>query len=400
MKNNEKESYAVPGFLAFGIPVGIKEGGKRDLALIYSVKPAVAAGVFTTNSFKAAPVLLDMERIASGVAQAIVTNSGNANAASGREGYEDAVRMSRSAAAHLHIPEEMVLVASTGVIGHRLPVDKIEAGMGHLVAGLHERGIPDAEEAIMTTDRFPKMSVRRGTVGGKEITVCGIAKGAGMIEPHMATLLAYVMTDAHVELRTLRRTLKRSVAVTFNAITVDGCMSTNDTVLILANGMAGNRIIQGNSKDLNLFADMLKEVLSDLALAMVRDGEGATKVIDIRVNGARSEADARKVAYAIGNSELVKTAFFGGDPNWGRILQAAGSIGVNLPVDKVELRFEDVVVFSGGRGTAGVKNILEEIMKKDRIGVTIDLAMGGRSWRLLASDLTTDYVKINAHYHT
>jgi len=400
MKNNEKETYAVPGFLAFGIPVGIKEGGRKDLALIYSVKPAVAAGVFTTNCFKAAPVLLDMERIVSGVAQAIVTNSGNANAASGREGYEDAVRMSRSAADHLHIPEDLVLVASTGVIGHRLPVDRIEAGMGYLVSGLHERGIPDAEEAIMTTDRFPKMSVRRGMVGGKEITVCGIAKGAGMIEPHMATMLAYVMTDARIELSALRRVLKKAVAGTFNAVTVDGCMSTNDTVLVLANGMAGNRVIKGNSKDFKIFADMLTEVMADLALDMVRDGEGATKVIDIRVNGAKSEADARKVAYAIGRSELVKTAFFGGDPNWGRILSAAGAVGVDLPVDNVELRFEDIVVFSGGLGTAGLKSVLGEIMKRDRIGVTIDLAMGSRSWRLLASDLTTDYVKINAHYHT
>jgi glutamate N-acetyltransferase / amino-acid N-acetyltransferase len=400
MKDNEKETYSVPGFLAFGVPVGIKEGGRKDLALIYSVKPAVVAGVFTTNCFKAAPVLLDMERIASGVAQAVVTNSGNANAASGREGYEDAVRMSRSAADHLQISEEMVLVASTGVIGHRLPVDKIEAGMGHLVSGLHENGIPDAEEAIMTTDRFPKMSVRRGILGGKEITVCGIAKGAGMIEPHMATLLAYVMTDVHIELPALRRALKSAVAGAFNAITVDGCMSTNDTLLILANGMAGNRMIKGNSKDFKLFADMLTGVMADLALDMVRDGEGATKVIDIRVNGAKSEADARKVAYAIGRSELVKTAFFGGDPNWGRILQAAGSVGVKLPVDNVELRFEDVVVFSGGRGMAGLKKGLEEIMKQDRISVTIDLAIGSRSWRLLASDLTTDYVKINAHYHT
>jgi glutamate N-acetyltransferase / amino-acid N-acetyltransferase len=294
----------------------------------------------------------------------------------------------------------MVLVASTGVIGRRLPIDKIEAGMGRLVAGLHEHGIPNAEEAIMTTDRFPKMASSRGPVGKKEITVCGIAKGAGMIEPHMATMLAYVMTDAHIELTALRRVLKRAVAGTFNAISVDGCMSTNDTVLVLANGMAGNRVIKENSQDSKLFENMLLGVMSDLALAMVRDGEGATKVIEINVQGARSKDDARKVAYAIGNSELVKTAFFGGDPNWGRILQAAGSIGVNLPVDKVELRFEDVVVFSGGRGVEGREKLVEGIMKRDRIGVTIDLAMGGQSWKLLASDLTTDYVKINAHYHT
>jgi len=399
-KKHNETGYAVPGFLANGIPVGIKEGGNKDLALIYSVRPAVAAGLFTTNSFKAAPVLLDMERIKAGVAQAILANSGNANAASGTAGYEDALRMSRSAAGHLKINDEMVLVGSTGVIGRRLPVEKIEAGMGRLVAGLHEHGIPVAEEAIMTTDRFPKMAFRRGLVGQKEVTVCGIAKGAGMIEPHMATLLAYVMTDVTIEAKSLHRALKRAVAGTFNAISVDGCMSTNDTVLVLANGMAGNRTVRGNSNDFNVFTDMLTGVMSELALAMVKDGEGATKVIDIHVKGARSAADAKKVAYAIGNSELVKTAFFGGDPNWGRILQAAGSVGVKLPVDNVELRFEDVIVFSCGRGVDGQEKIMGEIMKQDHIRVTIELAMGGHSWRMLASDLTTDYVKINAHYHT
>jgi glutamate N-acetyltransferase/amino-acid N-acetyltransferase len=400
IKQNGGSSYAVPGFQANGIAVGIKEGGNKDLALIYSVKPAVAAAVFTTNCFKAAPVLVDMERIKAGVAQAIVTNSGNANAANGPDGYEDALRMSRSAALHLGIDEALVLVGSTGVIGHRLPVEKIEAGMGGLVAGLHEHGIPVAEEAIMTTDRFPKMALRRSTLDGKEVTVCGMAKGAGMIEPHMATMLAYVMTDARIERAALQRILKRAVAVTFNAITVDGCMSTNDTLLVLANGMAGNRLIKGNSSDASLFEEMLTAVLSELALAMVRDGEGATKVIDISVQGAKSSADARKVASAIGNSELVKTAFYGGDPNWGRILSAAGAVGVKLPVDHVELLFEDVLVFSGGRGIEGREKTVAEIMKQDHIRVTIDLAMGSHSWRLLASDLTLDYVKINAHYHT
>ena len=397
---HEAKTYVVPGFMAGGIHAGIKEKDLKDLALIVSTVPSKVSAVFTTNAFKAAPVLLDQKRIKSGTAQAILVNSGNANAATGAKGYEDAVSMARFASGHLHIKEEHILVASTGIIGHRLPIEKIEAQMGSLVKVLHEKGIPEAGEAIMTTDKFPKMACRKGIIGSREVTICGIAKGAGMIEPNMATMLAFIMTDVNVELPVLDHIFKEAVAGSFNAITVDGCMSTNDTAIILANGQAGNSAIKGPSKNLHLFKEMLFGVMSDLATAMVRDGEGATKIIDIIVEEAKSTGEARKIAYAIANSNLVKTAMFGCDANWGRILSAAGSSGISLPVDKVQLFFEDVPVFTNGQGVYGHKNELAKIMTADTIRIRIKLGMGKKTFRVCASDLSFDYIKINAHYHT
>jgi glutamate N-acetyltransferase / amino-acid N-acetyltransferase len=394
------ETYRVPGFLAHGIHTGIKANGCLDLALIFSTRPAKAAGVFTTNCFKAAPVLLDMERIRTGFAQAIVANSGVANAATGREGFADALSVSQAVSGELGIADDLVLVASTGVIGHRLPLHKIEAGVKGLVAGLHVDGIPDAEAGIMTTDRFPKIAYRKGLIGRKEVTLCGIAKGAGMIEPHMATMLAFVLTDAAIGCEALESVFRQSVDSSFNAISVDGCMSTNDTALILANGFAGNPEITKRSKTLGCFGKMLSSLLAELARGLVRDGEGATKVIEITVEEANTLHDARRVAYAIANSNLVKTAFFGGDPNWGRIISAAGSVGIDLPVDRVRLYFEDVSIFANGKGIQGREEELAAIMKQTEIRVRIGLGMGRRSWTVCTSDLSFDYVKINAHYHT
>jgi glutamate N-acetyltransferase / amino-acid N-acetyltransferase len=400
MKIDMTESYRVPGFVAGGIHAGIKANGLKDLALIYSAVPAKASGVFTTNAFKAAPVLLDQERIKSGVARAILVNSGNANAATGAQGYRDAVSMARFASRNLGIKEDHVLVASTGIIGHRLPIDKIESGIGRLVQGLREEGVPEAGEAIMTTDKFMKIASRQAIIGGKNVTVCGIAKGAGMIEPHMATLLAFVMTDVDIDLPVLRRTFKRAVNNSFNIITVDGCMSTNDTAIILANGVAGNPVITGSSKTLRTFYDMLVEVLGDLARSMVRDGEGATKVIDIIVEEANSAGDAKKIAYAVANSNLVKTAVFGCDPNWGRILQSAGASGVSLLPEKLRLFFEDIPVFADGQGIPGHENELAKIMAAETVRICIKLGMGDKTFQVCASDLSYDYVKINAQYHT
>ena len=394
------ETYRVPGFLANGIHTGIKTNGGRDLALIFSTRPATAAGVFTTNCFKAAPVLLDRERIRAGIAQAVIANSGVANAATGSEGFEDALAVSRAASRALGIADELVLVASTGVIGHRLPLPKIEAGMKGLVAGLHADGIPDAEAGIMTTDRFPKMAIRKGVIGQREVTLCGIAKGAGMIEPHMATMLAFILTDAAIGRETLESVFRQAVDSSFNAISVDGCMSTNDTALILANGFSGNAEITRRSKSLGRFGEMLSSLLGELARSLVRDGEGATKVIEITVEEAKTDRDARRVAYAVANSNLVKTAFFGGDPNWGRIISAVGSVGIDLPVDDVSLFFEDVPIFTGGRGVQGCEKELADIMNQAEIRVRIGLGMGRRSWTVCASDLSFDYVKINAEYHT
>ncbi|OHE24118.1 MAG: bifunctional ornithine acetyltransferase/N-acetylglutamate synthase [Syntrophus sp. GWC2_56_31] len=394
------ETYRVPGFLANGVHAGIKTNGDRDLAMLFSIRPARAAGVFTTNGFKAAPVLIDMERIRSGVAQAVIVNSGIANAATGREGLADALAVSRAASRELGIADDLVLVASTGVIGHRLPLRKIEAGMRGLVAGLHADGIPDAEAGIMTTDRFPKIACRKGRIGQQEVTLCGIAKGAGMIEPHMATMLAFIMTDALIGAEALDAVFRQSVERSFNSVTVDGCMSTNDTALILANGVAGNREIRKRSAALDRFGEMLSALLAELARGLVRDGEGATKVIEIVVEEAKTISDARRVAYAVANSNLVKTAFFGGDPNWGRIISAVGSVGIDLPVDRVRLFFEDVPLFADGKGSPDHVEKLAGIMKQSDIRVRIGLGMGRRSWTVCTSDLSFDYIKINAHYHT
>jgi len=237
-------------------------------------------------------------------------------------------------------------------------------------------------------------------IGKKEVTLCGIAKGAGMIEPHMATMLAFVMTDADIERGALDAVFRRAVDQSFNAITVDGCMSTNDTAVILANGVAGNPRIQRGSAHLGRFGEALSGLLAELARGMVRDGEGATKFVEITVGEAKTMRDAQRVAYAVANSNLVKTAFFGGDPNWGRIIAAAGSVGIDLPVDRVNLFFENVPLFLGGKGVSGREGELAGIMQQAEIRVRLLLGMGKRTWTICTSDLSFDYVKINAHYHT
>jgi len=394
------EGITIPGFTANGIHAGIKENGIKDLALIYSTVPARASGVFTRNCFKAAPVLLDKIRLKSGIAQAVLINSGNANAATGQIGYQDAIAIAGSLANKLNIDNELILVASTGVIGRKLPVKKITFGMKNLVEGLHSNGLPAAAEAIMTTDKFPKIAYRKRVIGSKEITVCGIAKGAGMIEPHMATMLAFIITDAYVNYNLMKAVFREAVDKTFNAITVDGCTSTNDTAIILANGVAGNKEINETSRGFSPFKGMLLNVMSDLSQAMVRDGEGATKVIEIVINGAKSLRDAKKIAYAIANSNLVKTAFYGCDPNWGRIISAAGSAGVRFKADDVKLHLEEIPVFANGCGICGNERKLSQIMSREQIKLSLKLGMGNKFYRLYASDLSFEYIKINAHYHT
>ncbi len=392
---------SVPGFLANGIAAGIKGQGAKDLSLLYSETPARVAGFFTTNAFPAAPILVSRERVRRGFAQAVIANSGNANAATGDKGLQDALAMSRCLSGRLKIEDELVLVASTGVIGHRLPLDKIKKGVPELVRGLRPGGIAAAEEAIMTTDRFPKIAWLRRPIGGRDVTVCGMAKGAGMIQPHMATMLAFVMTDADITGPALERAFRHAVNHSFNAATVDGCMSTNDTALILANGRAGNAtIISPRSRAFREFQEMLLEVTIKLARDMVRDGEGATKVIEITVEQARTSREAREMAYAIANSNLVKTAFFGGDPNWGRIIAAAGAVGIPLPVDKVELYLDEAPLFRRGRKETGKETLWQEIMSREEIRVLFRAGMGEKSCRVFASDLGFEYIKINAHYHT
>ncbi|MEN6373659.1 MAG: bifunctional glutamate N-acetyltransferase/amino-acid acetyltransferase ArgJ [Smithella sp.] len=397
---NEKVKISVPGFLANGISVGIKDDQKKDIGLIYSTVPAKVAAVFTKNTFKAAPVLIDMERVKKGIAQAIITNSGCANAATGKEGYQDALAVSAALNKELKIKEEHILVSSTGVIGKRLPVKKIESGISKLVKGLNENGIVDAEEAMMTTDKYPKIAIRRGIVGARDVTVCGIAKGAGMIEPNMATLLTYVMTDALIDAKALNTVFHQAIDSTFNTISIDGCMSTNDTAIIMANGLAGNNPLEKAQARLQRFRDMLSDVLMELAQAVVKDGEGATKFISIMVEGAKTRSDARKAAYSIANSNLVKTAFFGEDPNWGRIIAALGSSGIPLEKEKVSLSVGGLQVFSQDTPANISLNKLKGIFQKDRIDVHVQLGGGDKSYCVYTSDLSYDYVKINADYTT
>jgi glutamate N-acetyltransferase / amino-acid N-acetyltransferase len=308
--------------------------------------------------------------------------------------------MSKAVSDRLNIGEDLILVASTGIIGEKLPINKIVGGTKDLVEGLSENGIPLAEEGIMTTDKFPKIEYRTCFIGDKEISICGIAKGAGMIEPNMATMLSFIMTDANIDHRCLRTVFRRGVKRSYNAISVDGCMSTNDTVIILANGIAGNKILKGRSRGLTAFEDALIEVMTGLAKSIVRDGEGATKLIEIVVDEARSFGEARSVAYSIANSSLVKTAFFGEDPNWGRIIAAIGSAGIPVSSDSVELYFDGIPLFLDGTGIKRDKKDLSALMSKDAIQVVVKLGMGKRSFRLYTSDLTHEYVTINAHYHT
>jgi len=396
----KEEEFSVPGFLAAGISAGIKSNGKPDLALIFSKRPAKVAGVFTKNSFRAAPVQISEERVKGGIAQAIVTNSGNANACTGERGKADARAIAEKLARELKIDERMILIASTGVIGHPLPVSIIERRLPDLVRDLSPSGLMRAELAMMTTDRWPKIAYRKLLIGGKEVTMCGLAKGAGMIQPQMATMLAYILTDLNIGEKELHSLFRYAVDRSFNSISVDGCMSTNDMVVIMANGIAGNKPPALNSRDYRLLRASFLSLMEGLAKEIVRDGEGATKVLEIVVEGAATVQEAKKVAYAVGNANLVKAAFFGQDPNWGRIISAVGSLGLPLEGEKVRLYLEDECIFASGMGQIQREERLREIMESNEIRVGIYLGRGQKSWRIFASDLTFDYVRINSHYRT
>ena len=324
----------VPGFQFAGVACGIKKSKKKDLALIFSERPATAAALFTANRFKAAPVLLGMKRMRRGVIQAVLVNSGNANACTGAQGARDTETSCREVGRRLGIDPNLVFPSSTGVIGVPLPMDSVHEGIQKAADNLSPDQFSQAAEAILTTDRFVKVVAASFRIGGKKVTLAGMVKGAGMIAPHMATMLAYLLTDAVAERSCLRQILKRNADKTFNCTTVDGDMSTNDTTLLLANGLAGNAAIKRGSREAATFERALYEVMKDLAIKLVEDGEGATKVAEIHVRGARSRADAKKVAWAVANSQLVKTAFFGADPNFGRILAAIGSSGVSVRPEK------------------------------------------------------------------
>jgi glutamate N-acetyltransferase/amino-acid N-acetyltransferase len=391
----------IKGFKFSAVEAAIKKPGRLDLGLIFSEVPATVAAVYTTNRVKAAPVLVSMQRTRCGQAQALVVNSGNANACTGQRGMEDALETTRRVAEGLGIPDEETLVASTGVIGLPLPMERIRGSIDILVEGLETGSLEEIARAIMTTDTFPKIEVRRGEADGKPYTIAGIAKGAGMIMPDMATMLAFLITDAAVDREWLERTFREANDSSFNMITVDGDTSTNDTAIIMANGMAGNTPISAGSRDAAQFANLLNDLLLSLAKKIVKDGEGATKFVTIVVKGAASNADAKRAAMSVANSSLVKTAFFGQDANWGRIIAAVGYSGAEVNPNRVDLYFDDVLMAENGLAVGGDAEARgTAVMKNSEFSVTVDLKIGGGTSTVYTSDLSYEYVKINADYRT
>ena len=392
---------AVPGMLAAGMAAGIKKGDVLDLALIASEREATAAGVFTLNKVVAAPVILDRQRLRRGKGRAILVNSGNANACTGPQGYADAVQAAALTAKALRFRPENVFIASTGVIGKPLPMERIEAAIPVLASQLRRDGGEDAARAIMTTDTTVKMVVATDTMGGRTITVGGIAKGSGMIHPNMATMLAFLATDAAVPRTVLQRGLRQATDRSFNRVPVDGDTSTNDMVLCLANGVAGNRPLTPGSVDARRFQALLDYVCLDLAKKIAWDGEGATKFVELRVQRARTTNDAVRVAVAIATSSLVKTAWFGEDANWGRIMAAIGRAGIRLVEDRIGIAYSDVAVVRRGIGLGqAAEDRANVVLKGCEFTLTVDLGLGHSTATVWTTDLTTDYVKINAAYRS
>jgi len=392
---------AVPGILASGIHCGIKSSGRKDLALIYSSAPARAAAVFTTNQVKGAPVRVSMEHIKGGTIQAIVASSGCSNVCTGEQGLRDAREMTTIVGDLLRIPGRHVLVASTGVIGRPLPMDRIRAALPKLVKSLSPQGGRSAAEGILTTDTGPKEAALRLEVVGRPVTLGGIAKGVGMIEPHMATMFCFLATDAVISPAALDAVLRRSVERSFNRITVDGDQSTSDTVAILANGLAESRVLERGSRGLRQFRQGLEAITEKLARLLLKDGEGATKLVKVLVRGAKSRRNARAAARAVANSLLVKTAINGQDPNWGRIMMALGKSPAAVEADRVGIWFDDEPLVAGGQLRQGAKlDRVREIMARPEFTIQIDLGLGRGEDQVWTCDLSEEYVRINAKYTT
>ncbi len=401
MRILDTKSFSVPGFKAWGIHCGIKKTDKKDLALIYSDREAAVAGVFTKNRVKAACVLLDAAKVKSGKGQVIVANSGCANACTGKRGLADARTTAEIAARELGIRPESVYIASTGVIGEFLPMAKLEAGIVTAAGLLSPAGWEQTAEAIMTTDLYPKLSIVQEEIGGKTITVAGIAKGSGMIHPDMATMLCFIMTDASIAPPLLKKCLLSSVETSFNSITVDGDTSTNDMVLCMANGAAGNKRIAAGAKEQNRFQACLDAVTRSLARQVVRDGEGATKFVEIVVRGAKNPAEAKRAAVTVAKSSLVKTALFGEDANWGRIMAALGYSGVDMDESRTDISIGKAKLVEKGLGLGKAADREAALALKQReVQITIDLHKGKAESTIWTCDLSNEYIKINAAYRS
>ena len=393
------EKKGCPGFKTAGVSCGLKKNGRKDLGLIYSEVPANVAGLFTKNHVQAAPVLLDRHRITRGVCRALIVNSGIANCCTGEQGMRDAIYMAGLTAAGLGVAEDEVLVSSTGVIGDPLPVGKIKVAMPALINALHGDGIHDLAEAIMTTDTVPKVVSRRGELDGAVFTVSGVAKGSGMICPDMATMLCFVMTDVQASPGLLKEMLAAVVDRSLNRITVDGDTSTNDTVLLMANGQSGAEVL--NNAQREIFQPVLDDVLIALAKWLIKDGEGATKLVEIVVTGAGSDIEARRIADTVANSNLTKTALFGEDANWGRILAAVGRAGVAVEPEKTDIRFGPVLMVQNGMGCGASAEVeATKVLKQSEFDIVIDLKSGKGHASVFTCDFSIDYVKINADYRS
>jgi glutamate N-acetyltransferase / amino-acid N-acetyltransferase len=382
------------GFAAGIAACGMKRSGKADLALLVSDRPAAAAGVFTTNRVVAAPVTVSRAQVQTGTAQAVVTNSGCANACTGSAGREDAWTMVRETASALGIAPSRVLVASTGVIGRPLPIGEVVAGIHSAAAALAGTNGRQAANAIRTTDRFPKLAQSQVELAGGRVRIGGMAKGAGMIRPDMATTLAQVTLDADVPHTTVRRILRQAVADSFNAISVDGCTSTNDCVFMLANGASG--VTVDGPRQLRILTGAVGELMLDLAKQVVRDGEGSTRVCVYTVTGALSGPEARAAARGVAENVLVKCALHGGDPNWGRILAALGAAGVHLDPDRVAITVGGVPIVHGGEGVEHAMPDAKAHLSQDEVEVQISLGLGAGHATVIASDLSPDYVHFNS----
>lgn len=396
-----KRSCVVPGFRAAGIRCGIKRRG-LDLMLIASDVPATAAGVFTRSTVVGAPVTLSRARVRRGRARAIVANSGCSNVAMGARGLADARAMTAAAARALGCDPSEVLVASTGVIGQPLPLERIERGLPKAARALERGGLAAAARAIMTTDTVPKLAAVRVRIEGRPVTVAGIAKGAGMIEPDVATMLSFLLTDAAVAPPLLRRLLRRAADRSYNRVTIDGEGSTSDTVLLLANGRAGHPLLRDPaSAGARRLEGALGELTEELARAIARDGEGATRLVTVRIAGARSAAEAERAAKRVANSVLVKTALFGGDPNWGRILQTIGAGRITIRLTRAEVRLGGVPVFRGGASTGpAARARAGRALRSPEVEVAVDLGAGRHAATVWTCDLSYDYVRVNAEYTT
>jgi len=388
-----------PGFRFAGIAAGIKKNGKEDLGLIVSETPASVAAVFTRNRVKAAPVLLDQERIQAGECLAVIANSGNANCCTGEQGFKDAESMAKLTAETLGIPEDKTLVASTGVIGEPMPMETITSAISKVVDALGPTQVRAFAKAIMTTDTVPKTVYKEELIGGRPVSLIGIVKGAGMIRPDMATMLCFICSDIQASAGRLQELLSSATEQSFNRITIDGDTSTNDTVLLMANGLSGISVDTADHAE--RFQKVLAELMIQLAREVVKDGEGVTKLVDVVVEGAESPQLARVVADTVAHSSLVKTAFFGEDANWGRILGAVGRAGVPVDPDRIDVYFDDVQMVKNGVGCGkDVELAATEVLRKPEFSVVIDLNQGNAAASVITSDLSVEYVKINADYRT